>query len=346
MELLPIAPIARLFPESAPTGHTEDNGDLLDLVVRALPADCLHMTAAAARALSQATIKPEDGQQPQVLYDDALKGGNLPALRWYWDKTAPTESAASTLANHNRLAALQWLYQYHIPAEARRETNTVCGCAAANGNLELLQWARANGCQWGKDTCAGAARNGHFAVLRWMRKQNPPCPWNGQTYHNAAAHKDPEVLVWLHEQGCGWDELTFPEAARRGNIVCMRWLRDRGCHWDELTCSQAAFAGNLEALQWLRAAGCPWDEGTCAKAAGAGHLPILQWARAQNPPCPWDARTCTNAAGSGHMQILQWARAQRPPCPWNHGVVMAAERCGRPEVAAWARANGLVWAQA
>ena len=46
--------LSRLFPEAAAPGHNEDNGALLELALRALPADKLHTAAAASRALARA----------------------------------------------------------------------------------------------------------------------------------------------------------------------------------------------------------------------------------------------------------------------------------------------------
>ena len=47
------------------------------------------------------------------------------------------------------------------------------------GNLEVLKWARANGCEWDATTCAKAAEGGHFDVLRWARVNG--CPWDEAT---------------------------------------------------------------------------------------------------------------------------------------------------------------------
>ena len=38
--------------------------------------------------------------------------------------------------------------------------------AAHGGQLELLQWARANGCPWDGKTCAHAAKGGQIEVLK------------------------------------------------------------------------------------------------------------------------------------------------------------------------------------
>ena len=50
----------------------------------------------------------------------------------------------------------------------------ICLCAAWSGHLQVLQWARENGCPWDEDTCSGAAHNGHLEVLRWARANGCP----------------------------------------------------------------------------------------------------------------------------------------------------------------------------
>ena len=42
------------------------------------------------------------------------------------------------------------------------------------GHLEVLQWARANGCPWGKRTCWSGG-GGHLEVLKWARANGCPC---------------------------------------------------------------------------------------------------------------------------------------------------------------------------
>ena len=42
--------------------------------------------------------------------------------------------------------------------------------AAFGGHLDVLKWARENGCEWDSDTCSDAALNGHLSVLKWARK--------------------------------------------------------------------------------------------------------------------------------------------------------------------------------
>ena len=43
-------------------------------------------------------------------------------------------------------------------------------------DLEVLKWARANGCTWDEWTCSYAAESGRLAVLQWAHANG--CPWD------------------------------------------------------------------------------------------------------------------------------------------------------------------------
>ena len=47
------------------------------------------------------------------------------------------------------------------------------------GHLELLQWARANGCPWDESTALEAARWGRTRLLPWAIANG--CPWDRET---------------------------------------------------------------------------------------------------------------------------------------------------------------------
>ena len=48
--------------------------------------------------------------------------------------------------------------------------------AAEGGHLEVLQWARANGCPWDRDTIRLARANGHDDVVIWAKANGAPDP--------------------------------------------------------------------------------------------------------------------------------------------------------------------------
>ena len=47
--------------------------------------------------------------------------------------------------------------------------NEVCDIAAKNGWLDLLKWARQNGCDFNSYVFSLASLNGHLEVLKWAR---------------------------------------------------------------------------------------------------------------------------------------------------------------------------------
>ena len=51
--------------------------------------------------------------------------------------------------------------------------------AAEGGHLEVLQWARANGCPWDADTCVAAVDEQRHDVFLWAREND--CPMNDNT---------------------------------------------------------------------------------------------------------------------------------------------------------------------
>jgi hypothetical protein len=69
----------------------------------------------------------------------------------------------------------------------------------------VLQWARANGCEWDEDTCYWAARGGHLAVLQWARANG--CEWDEDTCHAAVAGGHLRVLQWARANGCDLPDL-------------------------------------------------------------------------------------------------------------------------------------------
>jgi len=104
----------------------------------------------------------------------------------------------------------------------------ICQLSAYHGHLEMLQWARANGCRWDAWTCIYASQNNHLEVLKWAR-----------------------------ENGCAWTSWICKFAAKNGNLEMLKWARANGCHWNKMTCEAALRGGHLELLQWARENGCP-----------------------------------------------------------------------------------------
>jgi hypothetical protein len=108
-----------------------------------------------------------------------------------------------------------------------REPKNLCNFAGQYGHLEVLQWARRNGCPWDERTCYWAAKGGHLEVLQWARLNK--CPWDKRTCSDAAYQGHLEVLQWARLNGCPWTERTGACAAKGGHLEMLQWARLNGC---------------------------------------------------------------------------------------------------------------------
>ena len=75
-------------------------------------------------------------------------------------------------------------------------TEKRCTWAAEMGHLDVLKYARENGCPWNEETCEEAARGGHLDVLKYLHENG--CPWNEKACEHAAEMGHLDVLKYLH----------------------------------------------------------------------------------------------------------------------------------------------------
>eukprot|EP01048_Picozoa_sp_COSAG05_P013657 COSAG05_NODE_1474_length_4783_cov_4.459863_3_plen_101_part_00 len=95
--------------------------------------------------------------------------------------------------------------------------------------MAALQWVRANGCDWDRQTCINAAAAGHL-----------------------------ETLKWAVANGAEWEPLeALPLAAKAGQRAVLQWARARGS-WSanvhKLCLFQARRSSSVRAVQlckWL-----------------------------------------------------------------------------------------------
>ena len=78
----------------------------------------------------------------------------------------------SMLTEHDRLV----VQEAHGIDRKNLLSETFSEYCASGGYLELLQWARKNGCPWHEHTCSIAARSGHLDVLKCACENE--CPWD------------------------------------------------------------------------------------------------------------------------------------------------------------------------
>ena len=185
-----------------------------------------------------------------------------------------------------------------------------CNLFVENGCLRLLQFVRGFNPPFPCDnfTCAIAAKEGNLEILQWLRAQTSQTTFQTTFQTSYLFCKN-----YFRPKQCDWDEFTCAYAARNGNLKILQWARDQNppCPWNELSCSYAIINGNFSILKWLREQNppCPWNELTCETAARNGYFSILKWLREQNPQCPWN-KTKLLKSYIINEKIKDWIKTQ------------------------------------
>ena len=139
---------------------------------------------------------------------------------------------------NGQLEALEWAKDNdYLPKDL---SGSLCGSAAAVGNLHILQWLIKNKCFWDSNTVMAAAVAGHLHILEWFY----------------LAYFNPETKQYRFL----WTETTCAKVASHGQLRVLQWLRKKGCPWDERTYHFAISAGKVELSQWAVKNGCPSHE--------------------------------------------------------------------------------------
>jgi hypothetical protein len=120
--------------------------------------------------------------------------------------TNTTNPADYTTTNTIITLETELLVQKEWQSRQQKRLSQQC---AANGWLKVLQWAKANGCQWNWETCAeAAAGRGQLEVLQWLRANGCSQIYEERVCAAAAKGGHLEVLQWaramarVHVRGC------------------------------------------------------------------------------------------------------------------------------------------------
>jgi hypothetical protein len=85
--------------------------------------------------------------------------------------------------------------------------------AAGHGNLELLKWARENGCPWNDRTPVNAAITGKLETLEWLHENE--CPFNEDACRHAFDEEHWDCLEYLVDNELpGWEKYNEETSER------------------------------------------------------------------------------------------------------------------------------------
>lgn len=140
-----------------------------------------------------------DSHDQVNIVESAIKQNHVHILEWAIQSNFiwPYD-ACPVAAFHGHLRALQ------LARSVQRQWLNTCEAAAACGNLDVLKWARSQGCPWDYTTCLAAARNGHLHVLIWARAEG--CRWKKSVFQGALDHYNHHINKWMLQNGYRCDK--------------------------------------------------------------------------------------------------------------------------------------------
>ncbi|KAK9834788.1 hypothetical protein WJX74_010580 [Apatococcus lobatus] len=300
----------------------------------------------------------------ETLYGQDLLSGRLPEVL----SSANVQLCAAAAKNGHlhilkRWDVVQWLrnpggdqlpcasFQYACSADL---DGTMCNAAAAQGDIGMLTWLRAQGCCWGAASEA-AFQNAQVDTLFWIQSQKPPCRWTGPT----TAHADDKLAAAMKAS-----TRSDKETADRAAFLDLLVLRCLIALWGGLWMRQqeamyisklVAESGRLGPMLWLMKneyKDWPKDAGTklfisavaanqptfphakrqlihlCKIAAEFGQLEMLRWLLSgDNSSIKTPASVCQRAAKYDQPEVVQWLLAHRSRARLTKHPEVASDRC-------------------
>lgn len=229
----------------------------------------------------------------------------------------------------------------------RTDKKALIDLAAANGDLEIVQWLHVNyprikhGRRCTVNAMNRAAGNGHLHVVQWLyRNRDERCTYVASDL--AAANGHLSVLVWL-KAVCypGLSCRAISGAARNGHLGVLQWIDGErvmpGFATRRFDLEQAIIGGHLQVLQWLilRFVNLGHAYGRRPPnlldlAVNHGHMHIAVWlcenssnlgnqVEFDNP----SQQTLVLAARHGDIGLVRWLVGRRKSMRFLHGVTLA-----------------------
>jgi hypothetical protein len=201
--------------------------------------------------------------------------------------------------------------------------------AACTRDLPLLKQLHEQGCPWDSDTYGDAANNGKVECLRYAIEHG--CPRPAELIIKAA--QSSSCMQYLHEIGVSWAQGVTWRAALCLDTNALAYAHEHGCPWDTDTANTAASWANESCLKYALEHNCPTQYDTCNIAA-ASNLQCLKLVLKHG--CVWGTATSAAAAKAGKLECLHWDTA----------TTYAAAEAGKLDCLTYAHEQGCPWAVA
>ena len=184
--------------------------------------------------------------------------------------------------------------------------------AAKSGNVDMMNYAKNNGCIWTAKVCLWAAKNGHVQILEWVKKEkgiyDPSLAWEFRPnlYLFAACEGHINVLEWGINNGILIDSLIVAYAASRGKHHVINWCIKHDIEIPEIAYKRATEYDHIYTLEYMNSIQQPYDYDCVSEmAAFYGKVRALEWLDSHN--YTYDINRCISLADSrGHQNIIDY----------------------------------------
>ena len=157
-----------------------------DLAQRKCNGNCLFVFARVCKGWRKAQLKVGAPLRTRV-GSDVILPGSAALAKWALAEGCPRQGEYwdGTMAHHAALYGNLELVKWLCGEGGFAMDEIMIMQAARGGNLELVQWLRGEGCPGQHKTCHWAVEQVHVEVLRWARENG--CQWGAATRDRAAA---------------------------------------------------------------------------------------------------------------------------------------------------------------
>ena len=165
---------------------------------------------------------------------------------------------------HNGAAVLPLVLTSARWREAQRVTKVRLLTAVTDlaSSMGLISWAISAGCPYPASLstdvfCRAAAKHGAIDVMTWARENG--CPW--EVFHPlpTTTRTKADQLTTYHNA----NQTTIRTAARGGHTRFIETARQLGCQWGLHPMYDAAVRGHLETLRRMHELDCPINDMVC-----------------------------------------------------------------------------------
>lgn len=132
-------------------------------------------------------------------------------------------------AKNKSKKCLQFLHEHGCPIKNPKVyvNENICETAALYDSIECLEYARKNGCSWGKKTCINAAISNSYECLKFAHERG--CHWTKEVVWFSINSGSYNCLVYAHQNGCDFD-VTSPRCLYLNTSEKLRCMR----YYDEI----------------------------------------------------------------------------------------------------------------